>query len=107
MKTIQASCDRSSWLRTFLSRGCLIGSLVQLHIEAFPLFLVIITLLRVCLGGGLERGRNGEREREGKERGKAKDRERGRGRQGARERKYREGETGGYKAAFRANSLSF
>lgn len=55
IKDIQASWASSSWLTTFFSSGCFSGSLVQLHILSFPRFLVTITLLRVCLGGGLER----------------------------------------------------
>ena len=54
MKDMQASWASSSWLTTFFSSGCFSGSLVQLHILSFPRFLVTITLLRVCLGGGLK-----------------------------------------------------
>lgn len=54
MKARQASWESSSWARTFLNRGCLRGSLVQLHRRSFPRPLEIITLLRVLLGGGLE-----------------------------------------------------
>lgn len=53
MKARQDSWESSSWARTFLSRGCLRGSRVQLHRRSFPLDLEIITLLRVLLGGGL------------------------------------------------------
>lgn len=45
------------------------GSLVQDHSLSFPLFLVIITRLSVCFGGGLEEGSEGEK-------GRKKERER-------------------------------
>ena len=60
MKARQASWQSSSWARTFFSRGCLRGSLVQLHRRSFPLDLEIITLLRVLLGGGLEKMKHTE-----------------------------------------------
>ena len=62
MKARQASCESSSWASTFLSRGCLRGSRVQLQRRSFPRALGIITLLRVLLGGGLERECRRERE---------------------------------------------
>lgn len=62
MKAMQASCDRSSLARTFFSSGCLSGSRVQHHSLSFPRFLVIITRLSVCLGGGLKWVRGTERE---------------------------------------------
>ena len=62
MKARQASCESSSWASTFLSRGCLRGSLVQLQRRSLPRALGIITLLRVLFGGGLERERRGDRD---------------------------------------------
>lgn len=61
MKAWQASWDSSSWLRTFFSKGCLSGSLVQHHILSFPLPLLMITRLSVLFEGGLEEGKDPER----------------------------------------------
>lgn len=52
MKARQASCESSSWLRTFFSRGCLRGSRVQHHSLSFILPFEI-TRLSVLLAGGL------------------------------------------------------
>lgn len=57
MKAWQASWDSSSWLRTFFSKGCLRGSLVQHQILSFPLPLLMITRLSVLFEGGLEDGK--------------------------------------------------
>lgn len=64
MKAMQASWESSSWPTHFFRRACLMGSRVQLHSLSFPRFLVIITLLSVCLGGGLDEWR-GSRVSEG------------------------------------------